>query len=72
MDPPENEVDKDVITLLFTSEYARDYVSNNEELDTSTQQHLWVIHPDAMPPTASNVYNIYPRDTNDYAKERVD
>ena len=72
--PPDNKVDDDVVPLLLTSDYNSYDESDDEYEDTNTsaQQHQRVIHPEAMPPTGRNLYNLCPRKKNDYVKEKID
>ena len=74
MDPPEIEVENDVMTYLLPRDYDRNETSDGEDEDTGTytQHRLRVIHPEAMSPTVRNVYNLRPRKQTDYAKESID
>ena len=64
--------------MLYPHLLPIEYDSGNDSDDkdddtyTSKRQQWRVIHPDAMPPTASNVFNIHPRKQTDYMKERID
>ena len=70
---PENEVDDNFLPPLLPSDYDIDNESDVEveDIDTSTQQRQRIIHPEAMPSTASNVYNLRPQKQPDYAKENI-
>ena len=60
-------------TSLFPSDYDSDDESDDEyeDTDTTTQKRQRVIQPEAMPPTARNVYNIRLWNENNYAKEDI-
>ena len=67
--PPENEVDDNILPPLFPSDYVRDDESDeeDEDTDTSIQQHQRVIQPEAMSSKVRNVHNIRPRKKTKYA-----
>ena len=71
--PPENEVYENVVPPLLTSDYDSDDDSDGKDEDTytSTQQRRRVIHPEAIPPTVSNLYNNRPWKQTDYMKEDI-
>ena len=58
--PPGNEVEDDVVTPIFPSDYRSDDESDDEGecTYTSTQQRQRVIDPEAMPPIVKNVYRM--------------
>ena len=62
VDPPENEVDDDDVSPLLQSEHGSDNESDEkyEDTDTSSKLIQRVFHPEAMPPTVRNVYNLRP------------
>ena len=73
VDSPEKKVHDNVLTPLFPSEYDSNDESDDKDEDTymSTQKLQRFIHPEAMPPTASNIYNLRPRKHTDYVKENI-
>ena len=72
--PPENEVYDNVVPPLFPSDYDSDddYDGMYEDTDASTQHRQRVIHPESMPPTVRNVYNLLPQKQTEYVKENID
>ena len=71
--PTENEVYGNVVPPFLPSDYDIEYDSDEKDEDTymSTQKFWRVIHPEAMPPMVSNVYNLRPRKQTDYVKENI-
>ena len=74
MDPPENEVDENYVPPLLPSDYESNDENyyGDEDTDTSIQQRQKLIHPEAMPSTVRDIYNIRPQNQTDYMKENID
>ena len=63
VDPPENEVDNDAVPPLLKIDHGSNNESDDrdEDTDTHSQRIQRVFHPEAMPPTVRNVYNLCPQ-----------